>query len=126
MNVCHFSGWLPFDADSRITGRGDEVLSFTMIVTEDGKEDLIKAYVNQPAIIAKYRAHLVKGRIVSAATFTMRRMPHIKNGGIAGESVVFYLQRAEFGSRSKEAPRVITPELLAAAQVINQTEETAP
>jgi len=74
MNACHFTGWIPFEPETRFTRTGRKVICFAAKVRDDnGAESLLRfqmeadPYLPNPAEIAPGRAVDIEAEAMTQA-----------------------------------------------------------
>jgi hypothetical protein len=97
MNACHFTGWIPFDPETRYTATGRKVICFAARVRDDhGAESILRFQMDGdplaplPAEIAPGRAveidaeatvqavHRADGRTFSRLVFHVTRLNPVR------------------------------------------------
>jgi hypothetical protein len=101
MNHCVFTGWLPQDADARVTPSGRTVLAFRLMVKDSRAEDQQLCFrCDDEQIVGRCREYLTRGRTVIVHA-EARRMEMHKLGGVAGDYTGFAVLACEIPNRAK-------------------------
>lgn len=105
MNSCHFTGWLPMQADERVTPKGFRVLTFRLMVKVAGsaEDEQLCFRVDDAEIVARCAPLLTAGRTVIVHA-EAKRMTFTKAAGIVvSDFIGFQVHALEIPDRSKPA-----------------------
>lgn len=100
MNSCHFSGWLPREADVRPTKGGAPVMFFQVVVKSPaGEDEFLSFRCDDAAIIETQRALMTRGRRVTVARCAVDRLWHPMTG-VSGAVLAFRVFELEIADRT--------------------------
>ena len=109
MNLCHFTGWIPFEPETRFTPAGRKVICFAARVRDDrGAETLLRFQMDGDPL-APPPDGLVPGQAVdieAEATAQIYRRPD----GLRGTRLIFHVRRLIALARSRR--RIAAGQLL--------------
>lgn len=101
MNSCHFTGWLPKDADLRFDAKANEAMTFEMIIkSNDGVEHRHPFRLDNASTIARCRQFLTRGRslVVEAEAISE---PVMKHGIHVADRRLYRVLAIEIPNRAK-------------------------
>jgi hypothetical protein len=102
MNICHFTGWIPFAPETRYTTSGRKVICFAARVRDDHGSETILRFQMDGDPVAPLPPEIAPGRAVeidAEATTQAVRRPD----GRMVSRLVFHVRRLTAQGRSRKA-----------------------
>ena len=92
MNICHFSGWIPFAPETRYTPSGRKVICFAVRVRDDHGAESILRFQMEGDPVAPTPPELSPGHVVEIDAEAATQAVHRPDGRTVSQ-LVFHVRR---------------------------------